>query len=44
MLTVVGAKPSRSGYCDGFNRRGFLKIGALGVGACGLNLADRHKQ
>jgi len=40
MLTVLGSKPSKSAFCDGVNRRGFLKIGALGVGAYGLNLAD----
>jgi len=40
MLTIFGSKPARSTYCDGVNRRGFLKIGALGVGAMGLNLAD----
>lgn len=43
MLTVLGAKSSRSGYCDGVSRRGFLKIGALGVGATGLNLADIYR-
>ena len=43
MLTVLGSKPSRSGYCDGVNRRGFLKIGALGVGGFGLNLADIYR-
>ena len=40
MLTVFGSKARRSAFCDGVNRRGFLKIGALGVGALGLNLAD----
>ncbi len=43
MLTILGAKSSRSGYCDGVSRRGFLKIGALGVGAAGLNLADIYR-
>ncbi|MDA1051284.1 MAG: DUF1501 domain-containing protein [Planctomycetota bacterium] len=43
MLTVIGSRPGRSGYCDGVNRRGFLKIGALGVGAFGLNLADIYR-
>ncbi|MDP7018931.1 MAG: DUF1501 domain-containing protein [Pirellulaceae bacterium] len=43
MLTVFGSAPRRSGYCDGVSRRGFLKIGALGVGACGLNLADIYR-
>ena len=49
MLTVLGP---RHRYCDGLNRRGFLKVGALGVG--GLTLpgllraeatagAKRHK-
>lgn len=40
MLTLFGPKPCRAGYCDGVSRRSFLKIGALGVGAAGLNLAD----
>ena len=43
MLTVLGSRPRRSGYCDGVNRRGFLKIGALGVSAFGLNLADIYR-
>ncbi len=43
MLTIFGSKPGRSGYCDGVSRRGFLKIGALGVGAAGLNLADIYR-
>jgi hypothetical protein len=34
MLTIWGA---RERFCDGINRRGFLKIGALGTG---LTLAD----
>jgi hypothetical protein len=37
MLTLFG--PS-SRYCDGISRRGFLRIGALGVGAGALTLAD----
>ena len=37
MLTILG-KQSR--YCDGVSRRGFLRIGALGVGAGALTLAD----
>jgi hypothetical protein len=35
MLTIFG---QRNRFCDGISRRGFLKIGALGVG--GLTLAD----
>jgi len=42
MLTIHGPK-SRSQYCDGVSRRDFLKIGALGVGAAGLNLADLYR-
>src|SRR4051794_2077889 len=34
MFTFVGAK---QGFCDGINRRNFLKIGAFGTG---LTLAD----
>jgi hypothetical protein len=37
MLTIFGRS---SRYCDGINRRGFLRIGALGVGASALTLAD----
>jgi hypothetical protein len=37
MLTIYG-KGSR--YCDGLTRRSFLRIGALGVGAGALTLAD----
>lgn len=37
MLTIFG----RTGrFCDGVSRRGFLKIGMLGLGASGLRLAD----
>jgi hypothetical protein len=37
MLTIFGQK---NPYCDGISRRSFLKIGALGVTASGLTLAD----
>src|SRR5258708_35106444 len=37
MLTVFG-KGNR--FCDGVTRRSFLRIGALGVGAGSLSLAD----
>jgi hypothetical protein len=37
MLTIFG-RDNR--YCDGVSRRSFLKIGALGVGAGSLTLAD----
>ena len=37
MLTIQG--PSTR-FCDGVSRRGFLRIGALGVGAGALTLAD----
>ena len=43
MLTVFGSRPGRSGYCDGVSRRGFLKIGALGLGTFGLSLADIYR-
>ncbi len=36
MLTIQGSGSTR--YCDGFSRRSFLKLGALGIG--GLTLAD----
>jgi len=38
MLTLLGRK--ENGFCDRLSRRGFLKIGALGLGAASLNLAD----
>ena len=38
MLTIDGGREFR--YGDGVSRRGFLKIGALGVGAGALTLAD----
>jgi hypothetical protein len=37
MLTILG-QPRR--FCDGVSRRGFLRIGALGLGAGALTLAD----
>jgi hypothetical protein len=37
MLTILG-KPAR--YCDGMSRRGFLKIGALSMGAGAFTLSD----
>lgn len=40
MLTVYG-KSTR--YCDGVSRRSFLRIGALGVGAGALTLADVNR-
>ena len=43
MLTVFGSKPRKGTYCDRISRRGMLKIGALGVGAFGLNLADIYR-
>ena len=43
MLTIFGSKSRQSGYCDGVNRRSFLKVGALGVGAFGLNQADIYR-
>ncbi len=37
MLTILGRADR---YCDGVSRRGFLKIGALGLGGAGFNLSD----
>jgi hypothetical protein len=37
MLTIFGGTTR---FCDGVTRRGFLRIGALGVGAGALTLAD----
>jgi len=36
MLTIQGSKAGR--FCDGMSRRGFLQVGALGIG--GFTLAD----
>ena len=43
MLTIFGSGNGGRRYCDGVNRRNFLKIGALGVGAFGLNLAHLNR-
>jgi hypothetical protein len=40
MLTVFGPV---SRYCDGVSRRGFLKIGALSIGATSFTLADLYR-
>src|SRR5262252_3075819 len=40
MLTIYG---SAQRYCDGLSRRSFLRIGALGLGAGALTLADLHR-
>ncbi len=37
MLTIFGRS---NRFCDGISRRGFLQIGALGIGASSLTLAD----
>src|SRR5438445_930547 len=37
MLTTFG---QQTRYCDGISRRSFLRIGALGIGAGSLTLAD----
>ena len=39
MITISGQNATRRS-CDGISRRGFLRIGALGVGAGALTLAD----
>ena len=39
MITISGQNTTRRS-CDGISRRGFLRIGALGVGAGALTLAD----
>ena len=39
MLTILG-RPHRHRFCDGLTGRSFLKIGALGMGAGALTLAD----
>ncbi|MBI3863977.1 MAG: DUF1501 domain-containing protein [Planctomycetia bacterium] len=38
MLTIFGQRENRD--CDGLSRRSFLQIGALGIGAGALSLAD----
>ena len=41
MLEILGPRPTQADrFCDGVSRRSFLKIGALGVGAGALSLAD----
>ena len=40
MLTILG---QNTRLCDGLNRRGFLRIGALGIGAGALSLADIYR-
>jgi hypothetical protein len=40
MLTILGRGQK---YCDGVSRRSFLRIGALGIGAGALSLADLHR-
>jgi hypothetical protein len=38
MLTVLGKSPtSRTGFCDGISRRGFLTIGGFALGGLGLS-------
>lgn len=41
MLTLFGQR--HGGYCDGIDRRSFLRIGALGIGAGALSLADLYR-
>jgi hypothetical protein len=36
MLTIYGRRQRRSGFCDGVNRRDFLKIGGLVMGGISL--------
>jgi hypothetical protein len=36
MLTILGPKPTASGFCDGISRRNFLRIGSLGLGGLSL--------
>ncbi len=55
MITLLGPKPTASGFCDGLSRRGFLRVGTLGLGgltlpqllkaetASGLRPNGRHK-
>ena len=41
MLTLLGRRQPRD--CDGLSRRGFLRIGAMGLGAGALSLADVYR-
>ena len=41
MLTLLGQPQPRG--CDGLSRRGFLRVGALGLGAGALSLADLYR-
>lgn len=40
MLTILGSKQR---FCDGVDRRGFLRIGAFAMGAASLSLADIYR-
>ena len=44
MLTISGASPSRSRFCDGFSRRDFLRVGGLGLGGLSLPQILRAEQ
>lgn len=41
MLTLLGTRQAHD--CDGLSRRSFLRIGALGLGAGALSLADLYR-
>jgi len=41
VLTLLGRRQPRD--CDGLSRRGFLRIGAMGLGAGALSLADVYR-
>ena len=37
MLSILGRSEKKSGFCDGFSRRGFLQIGGAAMGGLALN-------
>lgn len=41
MLTLLGKRMGKS--CDGINRRSFLQVGSLGLGAGAFSLADINR-
>ena len=41
MITIQGDNITK--FCDGYNRRNFLKIGAMGLGFGGIGLSDMLK-
>ena len=43
MLTILGRRPQKSPFCDGVNRRSFLKIGGMALGGLSLPQLLAHE-